>query len=103
MTIYSFILIMGGIILFLAGVPFIGVIGILILVNLVVLIEDSLTGGRLFQKIIKEIKREPIVIHDVIIESDGKEDFRKWTKTESNNSSHSYPYGTKRIGPDNQW
>ena len=96
MTRYIPCLLIAGILLFLVGVPLTGVIGILILVNLVGLIEDYLTGGKLFSKIVKEIKREPTVIHDVIIESDGTEDF-KWNQ-ESNNSNSSCRSGTKHTG-----
>ena len=100
MTIYSFILIIGGIILFLAGMPIVATIGILILVNLVVIIEDALTGGRLFQKFVKETKKEPIVIHDVIIENYGKDNSIKWDTKELNNSNHSYLPGTNHTGQD---
>ena len=99
MTRYIPLLIIAGILLFLVGMPITAVVGTLILVNLVVLIEDHITGGRIFRKIVKEIKREPIVIHDVIIESDGKEDI-KWKKNESNSSSRCWSNGTKSIGRD---
>lgn len=85
-----------GILLFLAGLPLLTVVGLLILFNLVGLIEDHLTGGKLFKKIVKEIKREPIVIHDVVVERDGTEKF-KW-KQKSNSSNKRWSNGTKNTG-----
>ena len=91
---------MVGCLLFLVGVPLLLIVGLLILINLVVIIEDYLTGGKLLKEIVKEIKREPIVIHDVVIERDGKEDL-KWNP-KSDDWKVSCRNGTKNTGRDIQ-
>lgn len=96
MTRYIPCVIVAGILLFLAGMSPLLIVGLIILFNLVWFVEDHLTGGTVFRKIVKEIKREPIVIHDVVIERDGTEDF-KWNQ-KSKNSNNSCQNGTKRTG-----
>ena len=96
MTRYIPCLILVGILLFLAGLSPLLIVGLLILFNLVGLIEDHLTGGKFFKKIVKEIKREPIIIHDVVIEHDGKDDF-KWNP-KSGDWKVSCRNGTKNTG-----
>lgn len=90
------------ILLFLVSGSLLTAVSTLLLINLVWVIEDYLTGGTFLRDIFKEIKREPTVIHDVYIEHDGTEDF-KWnqkTTKESNCSSRNWSSGTKSIGTD---
>jgi hypothetical protein len=93
MTIYAVVTIALVVLLLLAGVPLWLVVASFILVNLVVIIEDYFTGGTLIKNIIKEIKREPIVIHDVIIEEESE-----WTKKESKNLNQNCQPGTPSTG-----
>ena len=94
MTIYAIITIAVVVFLLLEGVPLWLVVASLILVNLVVIIEDYFTGGTLVKNIVKEIKREPIVIHDVFVEKESE-----WT-VKSKNSNQNCRDGTKSIGKD---
>lgn len=81
------ILLLAGGLLFLCGLSALCVLLSLIIIVLAILVEDMAIGGDLTSNLVKEIKREPkepIVIHDVVIERDEEEDF-SWRK-ESNNS-----------------
>ena len=86
--------------LFLVGMPIGTIVWVLVLINLAVIVEDHFTGGTIVRKIVKEIKREPTVIHDVIIEHDGKDDL-KWNP-KSDDWKVSCRNGTRNTGREIQ-